>query len=324
MKHHEDKNPRQHQSDERGRRSFLQKSLLGGALLAIAPGGLRAQTDECEPTARDFYGEGPFYSGGAPTRHVLALPEEKGQRIFLDGTVYANDCLTPLSDVILDIWHADDSGCYSRFENCENLKEDEYKLRGIIRTGETGAFSLETIKPGYYLNGAQYRPSHIHLKARHPEVSELVTQLYFEGDPYIDIDPAASRPDAAGRIIPMEEKENGLYGTFDIVLDVQPTSSAPTTPGRHSETRLRQNHPNPATRSTRIPFVLAQRSAVLLSIHNIGGEMINTLLNTTMSAGTHTIDWNLTDNSGRKVTPGSYVCRLRAGNTYQARTLTIL
>lgn len=324
MGHQTDGNPHQDRNNEGGRRSFLRKSLLGTALLAIAPGGLRAQTEECEPTQRDFFGEGPFYSAGAPTRHVLALPEEKGQRIFLDGTVYANDCLTPLNNVVLDIWHADDTGCYSRFENCENPANDEYKLRGIIRTGETGAFSLETIKPGYYLNGAQYRPSHIHLKARHPEIAELTTQLYFEGDPYIEIDPAASRPDAAGRIIPMEEREDGLHGTFDIVLDVQPTTSAPDTSGRHSQTRLRQNHPNPASRSTRIPFVLEQRSPVLLSIHNIGGELVNVLLKTTMGAGAHSIDWNLTDSNGRKVTPGSYVCRLRAGNTYQARTLTIV
>ena len=311
-------------ADTDGRRSFLRKGLLGTALLAIAPGGLRAQTDDCEPTTVDFYGQGPFYSTGAPTRHVLASPEEKGERIFLTGIVYANDCVTPLSDVVLDIWQADANGCYSRFENCENPTADDYKLRGIIRTGASGAFAIETIKPGFYLNGAQFRPSHIHLKARHPQVSELITQLYFEGDPYISIDAAASRPDAAGRIIPMVEGEGGLHGTFDIVLDVDPISDAPENPQGHNETWLRQNHPNPALQNTRIPFHVAQRNNALLTVHNTEGELVTTLLNRRITAGPHTVEWNLADQSGNRVAAGSYICRLRVGSVNQVRTITVL
>ncbi len=306
--------------EENGRRSFLRNGLLGAAALTVIPRGLRSQTS-CDTTSVDYYGLGPFYSSGAPTRHVLASPEEAGERLFLNGTVYANDCVTPLRDVVLDIWHADDTGCYSRFENCENPSGDDYKLRGIIRTGTDGTFALETVKPGHYLNGTQFRPSHIHLIVRHPDIENLITQLYFEGDPYIEIDAAASRPDAAGRIIPLESREDGLHGVFDIVLNVEPTSGVKEDEGS-SGARLRQNHPNPFADSTRIPFQLAETGIAEISIYDLKGRTVTTLLRERLGRGTHAIEWNGTDAEGKPVETGTYFCRLKTGTSEQTRVMT--
>ena len=38
--------------------------------------------------------------------------------------------------------------------------------------------------PGHYLNGARYRPAHLHVKVHVAGAERLTTQLYFEGDPY--------------------------------------------------------------------------------------------------------------------------------------------
>jgi len=43
--------------------------------------------------------------------------------------------------------------------------------------------------PGFYLNGSQFRPAHLHLKVRVQDEERLTTQLYFEDDPYLDADP---------------------------------------------------------------------------------------------------------------------------------------
>ncbi len=53
------------------RRDFIRGGLLGAGFLTIVPRGLRAQGDDCEVITRDFFGLGPFYAAGAPTRHVL-------------------------------------------------------------------------------------------------------------------------------------------------------------------------------------------------------------------------------------------------------------
>ncbi len=59
------------------------------------------------------------------------------------------------------------------------------------------------MRPGWYLNGPQYRPAHLHVKVWVRGVERLTTQLYFEGDPFNDADawfnPAmALAPDASG------------------------------------------------------------------------------------------------------------------------------
>ena len=84
-------------------------------------------------------------------------------------------------------------------------------------------YIFETIKPGLYLNGSSYRPSHIHFKITPPGFNALITQLYFQGDPYIPTDAAASVNsgsfDATHRIIPLVTNINGdLEGTWDIII----------------------------------------------------------------------------------------------------------
>ena len=67
------------------------------------------------------------------------------------------------------------------------------KYRCVVITDVDGNYSLETLLPGRYLNGTQYRPHHIHVKIRgNDDVERLITQLYFEGDEYLDCDEFAN------------------------------------------------------------------------------------------------------------------------------------
>ena len=79
-------------------------------------------------------------------------------------------------------------------------------------------YEFETIHPGRYLNGSQLRPSHIHYRVSSPGHAELVTQLYFEGDPEIAGDPFVR----LSLVVPLEARHapRGDYeaATFDIVL----------------------------------------------------------------------------------------------------------
>ena len=86
----------------------------------------------------------------------------------------------PIEGAVLDIWQADDDGAY------DNVG---FTLRGKVRTDAEGRYEVDTIVPGNYLNGAQYRPAHIHVKVSAEGHALLTTQLYFPDDPYNDIDP---------------------------------------------------------------------------------------------------------------------------------------
>ena len=136
---------------------------------------VRAQV--CQATDDNI--EGPFYKADAPHRSVLVTPGDPGERLEITGSVLSTDC-RPLNGAELDIWQADASGAY-------DLRG--FRFRGRLQTREDGAFAIQTVVPGRYLNGNRYRPAHIHVKLRAPGRRVLTTQLYFPGDPYNNGDP---------------------------------------------------------------------------------------------------------------------------------------
>ncbi len=193
------------------RKEFLQKSSILGLGTVLIPTNVISQM--CDLTTEDILG--PYYIENAPTRIIIASPDEPGDRLFITGTVFANDCETVVSGAMVEVWHANDDGCYSINQECDtgNPDGDDFNLRGKVFTDENGQYRFETILAGHYGS----RPKHIHYKITHPDGTMLVTQLYFEGDPYCDSDTWCS--DAEDRIIPLEIEPDGLHGVFDIILD---------------------------------------------------------------------------------------------------------
>jgi protocatechuate 3,4-dioxygenase beta subunit len=202
------------------RRRFLGTG--GGALAALAlPKALRAEACT-SPTTADRYGYGPYYLEGAPERTFLA-PDAPGQAITIRGSV--SDCQGPIAGVTLEVWHATAAGCYihPNLPACADHGDPENSRHWArIVTGENGLYNFGTIKPGAYLNGSRYRPSHIHFRIRSPRgrvpQTDLVTQLYFAGDPYITGDTGADDPGAKSRIVPLTAADGGLVGDFDVVI----------------------------------------------------------------------------------------------------------
>jgi len=71
-------------------------------------------------------------------------------------------------------------------------------------------------------------------------------------------------------------------------------------------TELNGNYPNPFNPSTNIKFSLKADSKVALSIYNIRGQKVKSLVNDNMQAGYHSIIWDGRDESGKSVTSGVY------------------
>jgi len=192
------------------RRQFLKNTSLSLLSVAVFPTILKSENStvslskknsvvDCDESTEDLYGQGPFYTANAPSiqNNQLADISEAGTRIIISGLVYNLECSEVIPNTEIDIWHANDAGGY------DNLG---YNLRGKTTTNSQGFYVFESIKPGLYLNGATFRPSHIHFKITPPGFNTLITQLYFQGDPYIPTDAAASITsgafDATNRIIP--------------------------------------------------------------------------------------------------------------------------
>jgi hypothetical protein len=87
---------------------------------------------------------------------------------------------------------------------------------------------------------------------------------------------------------------------------------------------LNANYPNPFNPTTNISFALAEDSKVCLKIYNLSGQLVKTLVDANLSAGTYTVSWNGTNGSEDKVASGIYFYRLSAGSYSQTRKMCLL
>ncbi|MCH7974588.1 MAG: T9SS type A sorting domain-containing protein, partial [Bacteroidetes bacterium] len=79
---------------------------------------------------------------------------------------------------------------------------------------------------------------------------------------------------------------------------------------------LVQNYPNPFNPSTSIEFSVPVNSNVRLTIYNLLGQVITTLVNEELSAGNYSVIWNGTDTNGLQVSSGVYLYKMKAsGNS---------
>lgn len=194
------------------RRTFIKNSVLT-AFSVSAFGSIQLKGKNFEgstPTTTDILG--PFYRPGSPLRTNLIPGSYEGDVLNLSGTIYQSDGITPIPDAQIESWQCDENQQYDN-------TSDEYKLRGTIKTGNDGKYSFKTIVPVPYPDGDTWRPAHIHLRISSGSYQDLITQIYFKGDPYIEVDTASASKQAVSRILDINTNSSGEKEViFDIVL----------------------------------------------------------------------------------------------------------
>ncbi len=142
---------------------------------------------------------GPFYRGGADEVPLGAsiANDTPGEPVVISGRVSAPDGV-PLANALLDVWQSDSEGHY----DLQVMDASRMNLRGRFHTDANGDYFFRTIKPSFYpipddgpvgkmLRAARrhpYRPAHIHFKVSADGYKALTTELYMNGDPYLDSD----------------------------------------------------------------------------------------------------------------------------------------
>ena len=91
-----------------------------------------------------------------------------------------------------------------------------------------------------------------------------------------------------------------------------------------TEYALSQNYPNPFNPSTEISFALPENAFVELSVFNILGQRVNTLVGGEMPAGNHQVSWDGTDSDGGSVASGIYFYRISAGDFSSSKKMLLL
>jgi hypothetical protein len=124
-------------------------------------------------------------------------------------------------------------------------------------------------------------------------------------------------------IIPMNISSGSETApVFRLVPDV--STDAPDTPAASVFT-LGQNYPNPFNPSTTISFQLAAQEQVSLSVFDVAGRRIRSLVSgEVLGAGPHTAVWNGRNDQGSPVASGVYYYRLQAGTFSETKAMVLL
>lgn len=87
---------------------------------------------------------------------------------------------------------------------------------------------------------------------------------------------------------------------------------------------LDRNHPNPFNPSTEIPYGLRQSCRVELTIYNLLGQEVRTLVNSDQAAGNYRVTWDGRNRHGHSVSSGVFLYRLTAGSFTAVRKMILI
>jgi flagellar hook assembly protein FlgD len=104
-----------------------------------------------------------------------------------------------------------------------------------------------------------------------------------------------------------------------VVTDVPPDQS--TVPTNYM---LAQNYPNPFNPTTQILFAIPQNERVTLSIYNVLGQRIATLVDGMLTQGSHVVTWNGRDNRGMQLPSGVYFYTLKTSSFTASKRMLML
>lgn len=143
--------------------------------------------------------EGPLYVPNSPMRMMgdrLGIDEE-GETLLLSG--YVLDVhKRAIANATIDVWQSNSQGLY----DIQDPSQPKGNFRGRFRTGIDGSYTFETVVPKGYqvpasgpcgevlqlLGRHTWRAAHIHFKVSAPGYQPLTTQIFIDGDAYLDSD----------------------------------------------------------------------------------------------------------------------------------------
>jgi hydroxyquinol 1,2-dioxygenase len=142
---------------------------------------------------------GPFHRSDAPELPLGSNIADgmSGEPVIVRGRVLSPEG-TPIPHAMLDVWQSDAEGHYDlQMPDLEGTA-----LRAVFRTNAKGEFVFCTIKPSFYpipydgpvgqmliaAGRHPYRPAHIHFIVSATGYRSVTTELFADGDPYLDSD----------------------------------------------------------------------------------------------------------------------------------------
>ncbi len=180
-----------HITDDRRQEFVLLSDVLGASMQTIAVNN-PAHGDATEATVF-----GPFFVDDAPQiQHGEDIAGgATGQPSWIEGTV-TNTRGEAIPDARIEVWEADEDGFY-------DVQYDDHRVAGraFLRSGADGEYAFWGLTPTPYpiphdgpvgqmleaTNRSPVRAAHLHFMVTAPGYRTLVTHIFVEGDPQLEI-----------------------------------------------------------------------------------------------------------------------------------------
>ncbi|MYF92071.1 MAG: T9SS type A sorting domain-containing protein [Gemmatimonadetes bacterium] len=133
------------------------------------------------------------------------------------------------------------------------------------------------------------------------------------------VDPVADNLEEGDEIIRLIGTIDGLEGgEVEITLSDPGASEAAkvAVQTRPEAFALADNFPNPFNPTTTIQYALPRAADVELTVYNVVGQPVRTLVAEHQSAGRYAVEWDATDDRGHSLSAGMYLYRLQAGGEF--------
>ena len=135
--------------------------------------------------------------------------------------------------------------------------------------------------------------------------------------------------------VKLSSDKNGFNGNITIAYDLRDKNGTVLSSGviEHrleissslpKEYSLHNNYPNPFNPATTIEFDLPVSGDVKLSIYNLLGEEVATLINGNLEAGKHSVVWEGMNNSKNLVSSGVYFYSIKAGSFNAVKKMILI
>ena len=132
----------------------------------------------------------------------------RGEKLEISGVVYQRDGKTPAKDVVIYIYHTDQSGVYPPGENAKGWQQRHGYIRGWVKTNSDGVYRFYTLRPAAYPNRRD--PQHIHITIKEPELNEYwIDEYLFEDDPFLTNKPDTKNARGGNGVVKIEQ-QNGI------------------------------------------------------------------------------------------------------------------
>ena len=130
--------------------------------------------------------------------------------------------------------------------------------------------------------------------------------------------PAGLSFDAATRTISGTPQSEGSPVYIYTVTDALGASVTMQLQTRPAAFALATNYPNPFNPATTIQYALPQPADVQLTVYNVVGQVVRTLVAEHQAAGRYLVAWDATNDNGQSLSAGVYFYRLQAGGEFHA------